>query len=171
MRKRFLLAPFAAAALVTVGGCVTVPTGPSVAVLPGSQKPFEVFRADDADCRQYAYASIGGPAAEQAAANNAVGTAVASTLIGAAAGAAIGSVTGNAGTGAAIGAGSGLLVGSAAGANAGGATYYHTQQRYDTAYMQCMYAKGNQVPTRGYRGGPPPYYSGPAYPYPPMYRY
>ena len=63
-------------------------------VLPGSQKPFEAFRADEADCRQYAYSAIGGPAGEQAAANSAAASAVAGTLIGAAAGAAIGSVAG-----------------------------------------------------------------------------
>jgi hypothetical protein len=40
------------------------------------------------------------------------------------------------------------------------------QLRYDQAYMQCMYAKGNQVPTGGsYRprmGPPPGYYYPPA---------
>lgn len=174
MRKRFLLVPISVAALLGIGGCVTLPTGPSVMVLPGSQKPFDAFRADEADCRQYAYAASGGPVGEQAAANSAASSAVAGTLLGAAAGAAIGSVSGNAGPGAAIGAGTGLLFGNLAGANAGGASYYYTQRRYDNAYLQCMYGKGNQVPMRGqYRGayggppgpmaGPPPYYS---YPYP-----
>jgi outer membrane lipoprotein SlyB len=92
---------------------------------------------------------------------------VAGTVIGAAAGAAIGSVTGRAGPGAAIGAGTGLLFGSAAGSNAAGASYYQVQRRYDQAYVQCMYAKGNQVPVRaGYRGPParmaPPGYLPPA---------
>ena len=87
-------------------------------------------------------------------------------MIGAAAGAAIGAVTGRAGPGAAIGAGTGLLFGSAAGSNAAGASYYDAQRRYDHAYVQCMYAKGNQVPVRdNYRGPrmmPPPGYMPPA---------
>ena len=44
-----------AGALALLAGCVTVPTGPAVMVLPGSGKSFEQFRADDLDCRQFAY--------------------------------------------------------------------------------------------------------------------
>jgi Glycine-zipper domain len=175
MRKRFLLVPLSIAAVLGIGGCVTVPTGPSVMALPGSQKPFDAFRADEADCRQYAYEAIGGIGGEQAAANSAASSAVAGTLLGAAAGAVIGSATGQAGPGAAIGAGTGLLFGSLAGSNTAGASYRYTQRRYDNAYLQCMYGKGNQVPMRGQSrgayGGPPgplsgpaPYYSTP-YPY------
>jgi hypothetical protein len=165
MHKRFLILPVVAAA--TLAGCMTVPTGPNVSALPGSQKPWEVFRADDVDCRNYAYSAIGGPAGEQAAANAAVGSAVAGTLIGAAAGLAFGGT----GPAAAVGAGSGLLVGSAVGSGAYGANYYTAQHRYDNAYMQCMYAKGNQVPMRSpsVRSGGGPYYSGPAYPPPVRY--
>jgi hypothetical protein len=39
-------------ALLAVGACATVPTGPSVMVLPPTGKPFEEFQADDAMCRQ-----------------------------------------------------------------------------------------------------------------------
>jgi hypothetical protein len=143
---------------------MTVPTGPNVSVLPGSSKPWEVFRADDAECRQYAYSSIGGPYGEQAAANAAVGSAVAGTLIGAATGLAFGGT----GPAAAVGAGTGLLVGSAVGSGAYGANYYTAQSRYDNAYVQCMYAKGNKVPTYG-GGRRGSHYSGPAYPPPPQY--
>ncbi|MGO9377784.1 MAG: hypothetical protein ACLPN1_01615 [Dissulfurispiraceae bacterium] len=65
------------------------------------------------------------------------------------------------GTGLAIGAASGLLVGTAA-ANAGQASGYAAQGRYDISYSQCMYAKGNQVPgivtpySRARRTPPPP---------------
>ena len=52
---------------VVLAGCVTVPTGPSVFVLPGSQKSLDQFRVDDAACRQYAIAVLGGPAAAQPA--------------------------------------------------------------------------------------------------------
>jgi hypothetical protein len=103
---------------------------------------------------------VGGPPHRQK--NTPPPTAIPATPIRAAAGAIIGSASGNAGPGAAIGAGTGLLVGSAAGSNVYGADYYQLQRRYDGAYMQCMYAKGNQIPVRGparYRA--PPVYYGP----------
>jgi Glycine-zipper domain len=147
-----------------LSACVTAPTGPSVMVLPGTNKNFDQFQADGFACNQYAQQFTGGAA--QAAANNAAGNAVAGTLLGAAAGAAIGSVGGNAGAGAAIGAGTGLLFGGTAGANSAYYSNYDMQRRYDQAYVQCMYAKGNQVPTGGgYRprmGPPPGYYYPPA---------
>ena len=145
---------------VLLSACVTVPSGPSVMVLPGTDKSFDQFQSDGIACNQYAQQMTGN--AGQVATDAATANAVAGTLIGAAAGAAIGSVTGRAGPGAAIGAGTGLLFGSAAGNNAAGASYYQVQQRYDQAYLQCMYARGNQVPVRSdYRRGPPGYYSPP----------
>jgi hypothetical protein len=135
--------------VVSLGACATMPTGPSVMSLPGEGKSFEEFRADDAECRYYAYQQIGGVAGQQAAENSAVRSAVVGTALGAAAGAAIGSASGNMGAGAAIGAGSGLLFGSAVGSSYAGESYYEAQRRYDHAYLQCMYAKGNQIP--GYR--------------------
>jgi hypothetical protein len=137
-----------------------VPKAPSVVAQPGNNKSFEKFKADDYACHQLAQQSVGGSA--ERANNYAASNAIAGTAIGAAAGAIIGSASGNAGPGAAIGAGTGLLVGSAAGSNVYGADYYQLQRRYDGAYMQCMYAKGNQIPVRGparYRA--PPVYYGP----------
>ena len=67
-------------------------------------------------------------------------------LLGAGLGAALGAAAGNAGLGAAVGAGGGLLTGTALGARAGQTASYQVQNRYDNAYEQCMYAKGNQVP-------------------------
>jgi hypothetical protein len=157
--KRYV--PLTAALLL--GACVTVPTGPSVVALPGNNKSFDQFQADTFACQQFAQQSVGGSA--QRANDYAASSAVAGTAIGAAAGAIIGSASGNAGPGAAIGAGTGLLFGSAAGSNAYGAGYYQIQRRYDGAYMQCMYAKGNQVPVRAparYRVPPPAYYGPPA---------
>ena len=57
-----------ALATLTLGlaACTTLPTGPSVLVLPGSTKTFEQFRIDDAECRQFAHLSVGGRTAEQA---------------------------------------------------------------------------------------------------------
>jgi len=150
-------------AALLLAACVTVPTAPSVVALPGNNKTFDQFQADSYACQQFAQQSVGGSA--ERANNYAASNAIAGTAIGAAAGAIIGSASGNAGPGAAIGAGTGLLVGSAAGSNAYGAGYYQIQRRYDGAYLQCMYAKGNQIPVRGparYRAPPPVYYGPPA---------
>jgi hypothetical protein len=141
-------------------GCVSMPTGPSVMVLPGQGKPFEVFQADDMVCRQWAGQQAGGEPAAVANQNAATSAAV-GTAVGAGLGAAIGAASGNPGTGAAIGAGSGLLGGTLVGAQAGSASGWEMQRRYDIAYQQCMYAKGNQIPgvvqqARRYGAGPPP---------------
>jgi len=133
----------------TLTACATMPTGPSVMSLPGTGKSFEEFRVDDAVCRQFAFEQIGGMTAQQASQSSAVTSAAVGTVLGAAAGAAIGSVSGDMGAGAAIGAGSGLLFGSAMGSGYASASYYENQRRYDNAYIQCMYAKGNRVPVYG----------------------
>jgi hypothetical protein len=138
-------------ALAILGGCATLPSGPSVTVLPGSSKGFDQFRADDHACRQYGQEQIGGVTPNQAANESVEKSAVAGTVLGAAAGAAI-----DGGHGAAIGAGIGLLFGSAAGSSAGYASAHAAQQRYDAAYIQCMYAKGNKVPVSGRMIAQPP---------------
>ncbi len=131
--------------LFVLGACATVPTGPSVMVLPAAGKPFEQFQAEDATCRQWARQQIGLTPQEAINQNTMTGAAV-GTAIGAGLGAAIGAASGNAGAGAAIGAGSGLLVGTASGADAGQAYGWDAQRRYDMAYQQCMYAYGNIIP-------------------------
>ena len=128
-----------------LSACVVVPTGPSVLVLPAAGKPLDLFQADEVGCRQYAQYQIG-VAPEQAATQSAVTSAAVGTAVGAAAGAVLGAAAGNAGTGAAIGAGSGLLLGGVSGAQASADSGATLQSRYDAAYIQCMYAKGNQVP-------------------------
>jgi hypothetical protein len=128
-----------------LGGCVTVPTGPSVMVLPGSRTSFEQFQVDDYACRTFA-AQATGTTTKEAAEQSGVGAAAVGTAVGAAAGAAIGAAAGDAAAGAAIGAGSGLLVGAASGVARADYTGATVQQRYDNAYLQCMYAKGNQIP-------------------------
>jgi len=130
--------------MLIVSACTTVPNGPSVMALPGTGKGFEQFRNDDNACRQYSLSQSNGTTAGQAASNSFAESAVVGTLIGAAAGVAIGG-----GHGAAVGAGSGLLLGSAAGSNAYGASAYNVQQRYDNAYIQCMYSMGHRVPVSG----------------------
>lgn len=150
--RRLTLLSLAAAVL---GGCATVPpSGPNVMVLPGSYSTFDQFRQDQALCLQYAEGTTG-PVA-QTAQNNAVNSAVAGAAVGAAAGAIIGAASHDADEGAAAGAGLGLLAGSAAGLASYGATAAELQDRYDAAYVQCMYAKGHQVPVPiGYTSAAP----------------
>jgi hypothetical protein len=141
---------------VALVGCATTPQGPTVRVLPAPGKPFEVFAGEDQYCRGYAQQSLGNAA--EAANTGAVGTAVVGTAIGAAAGALLG---GHNGAGA--GAGMGLVMGSAVGAGESDRSGWSLQRRYDYAYQQCMYAKGNLLP-----GQPVPYSSMPSAP-PPSY--
>lgn len=131
-------------ALLTVAACATIPTGPSVMVMPGTGKSFDHFRSDDADCRQFALGQVGGATANETAVESGVKSAALSAAVGALAGAAMGGRQG-----AGVGAGVGLLAGSAAGAGAGQASGYASQRRYDNAYIQCMYTKGNRVPVSG----------------------
>jgi uncharacterized protein YcfJ len=148
-------------AVVALSACATIPRGPSVMVLPGPGKPFEAFQADDAVCRQWAAQQVG--TSPNGAVNQNLATgAVLGTLAGAGLGAAIGAASGNPGTGAAIGAASGLLGGTAVASGPAYAAGYAVQRQYDNAYVQCMYAKGNQIPgfmqrpRRVYSAPPPP---------------
>jgi len=145
-------------AVALLGACTTVPAGPSVSVMPGHGKTFEAFQTDDAVCRQWAGQQAGGSPGETANQGTASG-AVLGTLLGAGLGAGIGAATGSAGAGAAIGGATGLLGGSAIGSGQGRTSASQLQRRYDNAYEQCMYSKGNQVPgmAQGYPTfGPPP---------------
>jgi hypothetical protein len=140
MTSRYSALPLA----LLLGACATVPSGPSMLVLPGSGKNFDQFRGDDYECRQFASVQSGGTTPNQAAEDSGIRSAALGTAIGAVAGAAIGGHQG-----AAVGAGTGLLVGGVAGASAGTHSAYSQQQRYDYGYQQCMYAKGHKVPVSG----------------------
>jgi len=142
MSKLLRVSPLVA--LLMLGACTTIPTGPSVMAMPGTGKSFDQFRADDADCRQFALGQVGGATANETAVESGVKSAALGAAVGALAGAAMG---GHQGAG--VGAGVGLLAGSAAGASAGQASGYASQRRYDNAYVQCMYAKGDRVPVSG----------------------
>lgn len=141
---------FLATAILVIGGCASLPNGPSVMVLPGTGMSFNQFRNDDVICQQYASFQVGGTTPNQAGVNSGVTSAAVGTALGAAAGAAIGG-----GSGAAIGAGSGLVGGSIVGTGAASSSMYEAQQRFDVAYIQCMYAKGHQVPVSGQFSGAP----------------
>ena len=135
-------------ALLTAG-CATTPTGPMVRVMPGPNKPFEVFAHERDDCEHYASDQIAGGA--QVANNRALGA----TALGAVLGLGVGAATGS-GRAATVGALSGGAIGAAVGANQSSFAGYSLQRRYDVAYSQCMYAKGNQVPGMMAALPPPP---------------
>jgi hypothetical protein len=147
MFNKWMQGLMAMLSLLVLSGCATLPSGPSVLVLPAQGKPFEQFQVEDMICRQWAGKQVGMSAQDVANQNTATG-AVVGTAVGAGAGALLGAASGDTGTGAAIGAGTGLLVGTAAGAGAGQGYGWQAQQQYDFAYVQCMYSKGNQIPTQ-----------------------
>jgi hypothetical protein len=130
---------------LALSACATMPPGPSVLVLPPAGKPFEVFQIEDLACRSWAAQQSGALPADIVNQNLTGGAAI-GTLLGAGLGAAIGAASGNAGAGAAIGAGSGLIGGTAAASGPAYAAGWEVQRRYDNAYQQCMYAKGNRIP-------------------------
>jgi hypothetical protein len=130
--------------LLLLGGCASLPTGPSVMVYPGTGKSFDQFRYDDMECRRFALEYVGGASPSESATQSGVASAVTGTAVGAAAGALIGGERG-----AAVGAGTGLLVGSMAGSETARTSAYYSQQQYDNAYIQCMYTNGHLVPMTG----------------------
>jgi len=146
MRRNLMFLGLTAGFLL--GGCASEPLAPNVAVMPSPGKPFEQFQNDDLVCRSYARQQVGVEPG-QAAQDKVVSGAVAGTVIGAAAGALIG---GGHGEAAGAGAGMGLLMGSAVGYDAANRGGMSLQRRYDIAYEQCMYAKGNILPSSGYTG-------------------
>jgi hypothetical protein len=122
-----------------------MPSVPNVMVLLDAGKSFEAFQADDAICRQRAGQQTGTTSNNAVNENPAVGAAL-GALAGAGLVAVIGAASGQAGPGAAIGACSGLLFGTALAAGPASSAGQEVQRRYDNAYQQRMYAKGNQVP-------------------------
>ncbi len=121
--------------------CVSAPTGPTITIMPREGKSFEEFKKEDEECRAFAAKAVreGNTAAlKEGAISTATGAA-----IGAAAGALYqGGSSSNVGTGAAIG----MVGGAAVGAMAASSKETQAQTQYNTAYQQCMYTKGNQVP-------------------------
>lgn len=127
------------AVLALLGGCVSPPIGPTVAVLPAPGKPLDKFAEEDAYCREYARQQVA--LAPEQVDSQLIGSAVVGTLLGAGLGAAVGR-----GPGAAFGAATGTLIGTGMASGNAAWAQMTIQQRYNIAYMQCMYAKGNQVP-------------------------
>jgi hypothetical protein len=137
MKKSIKLTALCGATLV-LAACASTPMGPTVRALPPQGKPFEVFQAEQAGCKQYADDQVRGQA--DRANSTGVLEGVGGTVLGAGLGAALGG-----GHGAAVGAGLGAVGGTAVGANTSGHEQRGIQQQYNDAYVQCMVAKGNQV--------------------------
>jgi len=126
------------AGLLALGGCAHKPDGPTVAAWPPPNKPFEVFRQDDAQCRRYARAKVRpAPGGKTAAQRVALATAL---------GALTGALLSDSSRGAGVGAGVGMLAGSSAVGNATDRGQWTAQRQYNVLYEQCMYGKGNDVP-------------------------
>ena len=134
---------FASICVLTITGCITIPNGHNEMALPGTGKSFEQFRYDDDNCQQYSL-QRSGVSASDAGNDSMAKSAIVGTIIGAALGTAMGGSGG-----AAIGAGTGSFVGTAQGFNPAAVSSSVAQQRYDNAYTQCIYAKGNRVPVSG----------------------
>lgn len=137
------------AALAVLAGCAMQPVGPSISVFPAPYKPFDVFLDDQDECQAYAASRVAGGA--QDANNRALGAAAIGTVLGLAVGAATGD-----GRAATVGAVGGGAVGAAVGAGQSDDANFSLQRRYDIAFAQCMYAKGNQVPGFNRLAAPPP---------------
>lgn len=130
--------------LLSLAACASIPQGPSVMALPGSNKDFAQFRYDDSECRQFANLQVNGGNPGQSYNDSMVASAAIGTAVGAIAGGAIGGSSG-----AGVGAGVGLVTGAAVGSGTGYTSGYSLQQQYDNAYVQCMYAKNHKVPVSG----------------------
>ncbi len=127
-------------AAVALTACAPTVMAPTVPVMPGPNKPFNQFSADQQTCQAYANSQTA-PLAAQVN-NQAFGTALFTTALGAGLGAAVGG-----GRGAAIGAASGAVVGGSMAAQGSALAGMSIQQQYDIYYSQCMYARGNQIPS------------------------
>jgi hypothetical protein len=144
MKSAICLTNAVLAVLLVLGGFTSMPGEANDLVLPGPDKSFEQFKADDSYCQQWAAQNSLPP--QNFVNQTTIQGAVMGTFWGAGLGAVIGAISGDAGVGAAIGAGSGLILGMASGVEAGRQSSYVAQQHYNSAYQQCMYSQGNQMP-------------------------
>ena len=131
--------PLALVSAAMLSACAYTPQGPTVQVLPGKNKSFDAFQADQARCNGAAAQSVQGQA--DRANTYGAGAAVLGTVLGAGLGAAIGG-----GRGAAVGAAGGALGGTAVGSGNSGGSQYGIQRQYNNAYASCMVAQGNLLP-------------------------
>ena len=153
--RKFIVLYCTLLSLCTVSACATIPPGPGVTVVPARGKPFELFQQEDALCRRWAEQQIGVSPQEVVNKDTTTGAMV-GTAVGAGFGALTGAASGQAGEGALIGGAVGMLVGATSGSDSGRISGQDVQRRYDSAYLQCMYAKDNHI--LGYSRGDRRYY-------------
>jgi hypothetical protein len=127
-------------AAILLSGCVTPPMGPTALVMPGQGKPFGDFASDQTTCKRFASGEVDGGAT--LANLSQFGTVAMTTALGAGLG---GAVRGT--RGAEVGGGVGAVGGVVASSRGTAAGQGSLQSRYDLAYIQCMYAHGNQIAT------------------------
>jgi hypothetical protein len=125
-------------AAILLSGCATTPMGPTALVMPAPGKPFEVFVQDQGTCKQFASGEVDGGATMSNLKQ--VGAFGITAALGAGLGAAV-----RGGRGAEIGGGVGALGGAAIASNGSARDQNSLQGRYNLAYTQCMYARGNQI--------------------------
>ena len=144
--RKFRILVICAVVLALASGCATAPLGPTVSVMPAPGKPFELFQQEEKECQEFAAKNmkayvdkINGEAVGKAVVGTVIGIGIAALLLGGRGGGFGRRVVG---TGAALGAAAGASQGAADSANSSATL----QEMFDNAFMQCMYAKGNQVP-------------------------
>jgi hypothetical protein len=128
-------------AAMLLAGCAEQTMSPTAVVMPAPGKPFEVFSGEQSTCRQFAGNEVSG------AATMAGLTELGTVALGVGLGVGVGSeqrwprarrydeMAGTMG---------GVALASHYGANA----QTGLQARYNLAYVQCMVAHGNQIPTQ-----------------------
>jgi hypothetical protein len=125
-------------ALALLAGCDTMPEGPTVSAFQGADRNLDEFRTDDTDCKQFSQAQVGGAASASAGRANVVPSEMRGTAVCRAMGAVVGG-RGSAASGSMAGS---LIDGLEAAQFAGNGL----QRRYNCAYVQCMYMKGDKIP-------------------------
>jgi hypothetical protein len=134
--NRQVTSSLGACALALLAGCAQQPIGPTAGVTPGPGKTDAVFQADMNACKQTASTAIAGQvdAANRSAMTGVLTSAAAGVLSNGVANAAT-SATGDTASQAAAG-----------GIQNSQASQGNIQAVYDTAFNNCMYARGENVP-------------------------
>ncbi len=150
MRSRVGASLLLLVGLLPTGAWAERPDGPRVVVNPEPGKPPDLFAAEQDFCRSEAEFGV----ESDTGSGSILRSAVIGTVLGAAAGAVF---SGRRHDNTGIGAVAGMVIGAANGASRQSADDEYAQRRYDTAYEQCMLAKGNGTPRAVYRQAAPRY--------------
>jgi len=130
--------------LLVLNACSTIPQGPGVTALPGSNKTLDSFQIDDQRCRNHAKIQSGDKTPKEIKDETIGNHAAIGTIVGALLGAAFG----NGHQDVAFGAATGMIFGGLTGSDEGDMVVHSVQHRYDNAYTLCMYSAGHRVPMK-----------------------